>query len=728
MPPTSPARRAPPRGRAAAVLALSACALAAPGCDRAWNNPYPAADDARSILYLPFTEDPKHFDPAVAYSSDEANIIDNIYVNPLQYHYLRRPYETVPFAAASMPEVERLDADGNILPAGSDPGSIAHTRYRIRLREDMRYHPHPAFALDAEGGHVYHGIAPGDLDGVRTLFDLEHTGTRQVLAQDFVHQVKRLADPRVLSPIYGLMSRYIVGLEALRKRLLEVPDGELDLRDHDIRGARAVDDHTLEILINGNYPQFRYWLTQHFFAPIPWEADAFYRQEPLVSRDITLDRYPVGSGPYRMVEYRSNRRIVLERNPDYMEEFYPSDGAPDVTPELLADAGRRLPLIERVEFIWEKEHIPYWNKFLQGYFDVSGISSDLFDHVVEFGPDGAGLNDDMKARGLTLRKSVAPSIFYLGMNMADPVVGEGERARKLRQALAIAVDFGEYVRIFRNERGHAAHGPIPPVIFGGEVDAGNYNRRVFRRSGDGFERRSLEDAKALLEEAGYKDGRDSETGKPLVLHFDGVKRGPAAKPFFDWMIGEFDALGIQLQPRTTDYNRFRKKVKTGRVQIFFWGWNADYPDPENFLFLFHGRQSKIVSDGENASNYRNPEFDRLFERMSRIEDDAQREPLIRQMLEILWEDTPWIWGFHPVDFSLSHEWVGNIYPAPVFNNKMKYRSIDPALRALRRAEWNRPAIWPLAALLAVVAALGALGAHHYRRRDRQVALPEAGRT
>lgn len=723
---SSTGSRRPPDGRVLlSVAALSLAAVAAASCERAWNNPYPSADDPRSILYLPFSEDPKHFDPAVSYSSDEAEIIDNIYVPPLQYHYLRRPYEVIPFAAGSMPEVDHLDADGNVLPAGAAPGEIAHTRYRIRLRDDMRYHPHPAFALDGAGEPLYHDLEAEDLAGVRTVFDFPRAGSRQVLAQDYVHQVKRLADPRVLSPIFGLMGRYIVGLADLRERLAGIPGGEFDLRDHGIRGARAPDDHTLEILINGNYPQFRYWLTQHFFAPIPWEADSFYRQEALAERDITLDRYPVGSGPYMMTEYRSNRSIVLERNPDYMEERYPSDASPGVPPELLEDADRRLPFIERVVFIRETESIPYWNKFLQGYYDVSGISSDAFHEVVEFGPDGAALSEDMRARGLSLRTSVAPSIFYLGFNMGDPVVGGGGRARKLRQALAIAVDFGEYVRIFRNERGRAAHGPIPPVIFGGEVTADSHNHRVFRRVGDGFERRGIDEAKALLEEAGYKDGRDAETGKPLVLNFDSTLSGPAAKPIVDWLAREFEELGIQLRFRTTDYSRFREKVRTGRAQIYIWGWNADYPDPENFLFLFHGPQSKTVSDGENASNYQNPEYDALFDRLSRMDDDAARAPVIRRMLEILWEDTPWIWGYHPVDFSLSHEWVGNVFPAPVFNNKMKYRRIDPALRAARRAEWNRPATWPLAALLATVAALAALGVRHYRKRDRQVVFGDA---
>ena len=74
--------------------------------------------------------------------------------------------------------------------------------------------------------------------------------------------------------------------------------------------------------------------------------------------------------------------------------------------------------------------------------------------------------------------------------------------------------------------------------------------------------------------------------------------------------------------RSTDYNRFQEKMRKGTEQLFYWGWNADYPDPENFLFLFYGPQGKVKFSGENASNYANPEFDRLFERMREMENCA----------------------------------------------------------------------------------------------------------
>ena len=120
-----------------------------------------------------------------------------------------------------------------------------------------------------------------------------------------------------------------------------------------------------------------------------------------------------------------NRQMVLERNPNYQGETYPAEGEPgDAAAGLLADAGKPLPFIDKVVFSLEKEQIPYWNKFLQGYYDASGIASDTFDQAVQFSGGDITLSDDMVARGIRLQTSLATSVFYLGFNMLDPLIGE----------------------------------------------------------------------------------------------------------------------------------------------------------------------------------------------------------------------------------------------------------------------------------------------------------------
>jgi ABC-type transport system substrate-binding protein len=457
-----------------------------------------------------------------------------------------------------------------------------------------------------------------------------------------------------------------------------------------------------------------------FFAPMPPEADRFHAAPGMEKRNLTLDWYPVGTGPYMLTVNNPNRQMVLERNPNFHEELYPSEGEPgDREAGLLDSAGRRLPFIDKVVFSLEKETIPYWNKFLQGYYDTSGISSDSFDQAVRMGAGGeATLTDRMKEKGIRLQTAVGASIFYTGFNMLDPVVGGyGERERLLRQAISIALDYEEFISIFVNGRGIAAQGPIPPGIFGYVEGEAGVNPYVYDWGNGAARRKSVDTARQLLREAGYGDGIDAHTGKPLVLNLDITAGGPDDKARLEWFRKQFDKLDIQLVIRNTDYNRFQDKMRNGNAQIFMWGWNADYPDPENFLFLLYGPSGKVKQQGENAANYANPEFDRLFEQMKTMSDGPQRRQIIDRMVDIARRDAPWVWGFHPKSFALYHAWSSPTKPNLIANNLLKYRHIDPALRERLRAEWNRPVVWPLLLVLGLLVTVAAPAVYGFVRRQ-----------
>ena len=709
--------------------ALIAVALFS-GCSGSpWNDPYPAADAGANILYTSFTERPKHLDPVQSYSENEYVLIANIYQPPLQYHYFKRPYELVPFSATAVPRAQFYDAKGRRLPATADAKQVAYSDYVIRIRPGILYQPHPALAKDAQGRYVYHDLKPGALHGIHAIGDFRQTGTRELVADDYVHQIKRLAHPRLHSPIMQLMGEYIVGLKELAAELVELEKtaaggGFLDLARYQLAGAEVVDRYTYRIRVQGKYPQFVYWLAMPFFAPIPPESDRFYAQPGMAEKNISLDWFPIGSGPYMLAVNNPNRQMVLERNPNYQGEAYPAEGEPgDAEAGLLKDAGKPLPFIDRVVFSLEKEQIPYWNKFLQGYYDASGISSDTFDQAVQStGQGDVMLAEDMQERGISLQTSVATSVFYLGFNMIDPLVGgTGERARKLRQAISIAIDQEELISIFQNGRGIAAQGPIPPGIFGYRDGKDGINPYVYEWAEGAPRRKSIEQARRLLAEAGYPDGRDARTGTPLLVNLDTVARGAGAKSRLDWYAKQFEKIGVQLAVRDTDWNRFQDKLRKGNVQMYFLGWNADYPDPENFLFLLHGPQSKVKTSGENASNYVNPEFDRLFDRMKSMPNGPARQEIIDRMVEILRHDAPWVWSFFPKDYSLHHAWVHNRKPNQMANNGLKYQRVDAALREKMQRQWNRPVLWPVAALFAVVGLSFVPAVMAYRRRERQAA-------
>ncbi|MDO8463642.1 MAG: ABC transporter substrate-binding protein [Gallionella sp.] len=737
------------------IVSASLLAVLLSACDGGLlNNPYPAADGGKPILYTAFTERPKHLDPAQAYSENEYEFLAQVYAPPLQYHYLKRPYELIPLAASAMPSVRYLDKNRHPLPDTASPEKIAFSVYEIRIKPNMRYQPHPAFAKDAQGKPAYDRLTPDDLRGIHALGDFRYSGTRTVAAADYVYQIKRLAHPQLHLPIFGVMGEYIVGLKdyaaTLQQALKKNPGAFLDLNAYPLQGVQVVDEHTYRIEVHGKYPQFAYWLAMPFFAPMPHEAERFYAQPGMRERNLTLDWWPVGSGPYYLSENNPNQRMVLSRNPYYNSEPYPAEGeAGDAQAGLLADAGKPLPLIDKVIFSLEKETIPYWNKFLQGYYDASGISSDSFDQAVQVSVGGeAMVTEEMKVQGIRLSTAVSTSTMYTGFNWLDATVGGAcensksapspqpspasgrggersdsscnpDRARKLRQAIAIAVDFEEFVSIFANGRGIAAQSPIPPGIFGYREGEAGINRTVYDWVDGAPKRKPIEEAKKLLAEAGYPNGVDAQTRQPLVINLDTTSAGVGNKARLDWLRKQFDKINVQLVVRSTDYNRFQDKIRKGDTQMFYFGWNADYPDPENFLFLLHGAQAKVDKGGENAANYSNPEYDRLFEQMKNMENSPARQAIIDRMLEILRRDSPWLWGFHPKSYVLQHGWLHNVKPNVMANNKLKYWRVEAAQRDRLRSEWNQPARWPLWLVAATLLLSGSWVWRALRRREEQ---------
>lgn len=684
------------------------------GCsNQPWNDPYPESQSAENILYASFEERPKTLDPARSYSSNEYQFIAQIYEPPLQYHYLKRPYSLALLAAAEFPKVTYFSKNDEPLSEDVDAKQIAYSVYTIKIKPKRRYQPHPALAKDKSGNYLYHDINDDFLEEheINHLNDFAKTATRELIADDYIYQIKRLAHPEVHSPILGLMNTHIVGLKQYSEDLANAYKKHdkskfFDLRQYHLSGVKKVDRYTYQIKVKGKYPQFLYWLAMPFFAPMPWEADKFYAQVDLDDRNITLDWFPIGTGPYYLTENNPNRRMVLEKNPNFAGETYPKTGeAGDQLRGLLVDAGRQLPFVKKAIFSLEKEAIPRWNKFIQGYYDTSGISSDSFDQAIRIDDQGKPyLTPRMIERNIRLYTMVSSTDYYMGFNMLDSVIGgKSERARLLRQALSIAIDYEEFISIFLNGRGIAAHGPLPPGIFGYTEGETGINPYVYKMLNGKVTRHNIERAKKLLNQAGYANGRDINTGKPLILNFDvPAGSGPDDKARFDWMRKQFAKLGIQLNIRATQYNRFQEKMRNGNAQIFQWGWHADYPDPENFLFLLYGPNGKVKHHGENAANYANPKFDKLFDQMKSMSNGEARKKIIDDMVEMVRHDAPWIWGFHPKVFILAHEWNRVTKPNELANNTLKYAKINLKERRHQRQAWNKPIYWPVLLVIFVL--------------------------
>lgn len=657
------------------------------------NNPYPKSEQGEAIYYSTFSEEPKHFDPAVSYSSDEYSFIQQIYEPPLEYHYLKRPYELIPLTAEAVPQPQYFNADEEPLPRDVRASAVARAVYEIHIRPGIMYQPHPCFARTESGEWRYRDMTAGDVKGFTQVKDFPMTGTRELIAADYVYQIKRMADPKVSCPISSTLKDYILGMETYAAALA---DGQ---ENPPFLGVEVVDRYTYKVILKSKYPQFVYWLAMPFFSPMPHEAIDFYAQPVMKERNITIDRFPVGTGAYRIETLIAHKEIVLVKNENFRVERYPSNGEPsDGETGLLEDARKIIPFMPKAIYKLEKEYIPRWNKFLQGYYDNSGISSDTFDKAVTFDNTGdPGASEALKEKQITLRTSVQPTTRYLAFNMLDDTIGGyAAEKQKLRQAISIALDYEEYTEIFLNGRGIISHNPLPPAIFGSEAGEHGMNPYVYNWDTKRQRpvRKSIEAARQLLSEAGYPGGQDSK-GNPLIVTFDNTLNTAGGTARLTWMRNKLEQLGITMESRTTDYNRFREKVKNANFQIIFWGWHADYPDAENFMFLLYGPNSKSLHDGENAANYDNPEFNRLFEKMKNMENSSERLEIIREMNRLLQEDAPWIFAYHPVVFDLSHEWLKNSKPSSIGTRALKYLRIDAAKRTESREAWNQPVLWPL---------------------------------
>ncbi|MDE2613535.1 MAG: ABC transporter substrate-binding protein [Burkholderiales bacterium] len=740
------------------LATLFACGALLAACN---NNPWPDGAPATDTLFTAMVEgSPRHLDPTASYWSNDTPFTYQIYEPPYGYDYLERPFRLVPKSAAAVVRPHYVDKDGKPLADDAPAEQVAQSIYDVPIKHGILFQPHPAFAVDAQGRHRYHSenpMAPGELGARRTPLDFEYQGTRELVAEDFVYALKRQATTRVTTPIFSTFAEYIVGLDAYGK-LVKAEDAKLragldpasldkpflDFRQWPLEGASAPEKYLLRIRIKGKYPQWKYWMQMTFTAPIPWEADAFYAQPGMAAAGLSLDRWPVGTGAYMMAEYVQDRRHVMVRNPNYRGEPYPCVGMPgDKAAGMLADCGKRMPFIDRMVFTVEREAVPLRNKFLQGYYDIpvfertdSGMS-----YLVAM-QDSEDVRREYLDKGLRLTRGTDTGSYFIAFNMLDPTLGDGAagelsaaqkaRNRKLRQAISIAIDWEEYSKIFPKKAGVTAMGPIPPGIFGSREGTPEGVDPVTHVWQDGHAvRRPIADAKRLLAEAGYPDGRDAKTGRPLVLNYDFYAQPtPENKPEIDWVVRQFAKIDIQLEVRATDNNQFQDKVRKGKYQVFWLGWLADYPDAENFLFLLYSKTGKTKYDGENTANYDNPDYDKLFLEMKTLEDGPAKQALIDKMVRLVQEDAPWTMGFFPYASGASQQWVHNYKPTIMIRDQGRYLRLDARERAAALAVWNRPLWWPLLLLAAAVLALVAYGVGNWRRRERtnargQVIAPTA---
>ena len=605
-------------------LTILGVATAIAGCGEVWNDPYPASERGKNILYSRVhgaSEAPR---PGAVLQRGRGYVHAQIYEPPLQYHYLKRPYELIPLTAESVPRPRYLDAEGNEVPAESP--AVAFSEYEIRIKPGIRYQPHPAFARDPGGNPMYRGLTREDLARIWTLSDFKDTGTRELVADDYVYQIKRLAHPRLHSPIFGLMSEYIVGLkefaatlqsEDKRRAAAGKRDTWLDLRSTRCPGVEVVDRYTYRVKLKGNYPQFAYWLAMPFFAPVP-----------MGGRPLLRAAGHGGEEPHARLVPGGHRAVHADREQSRTRAWCSSATRTFAARPIRPRASRamrrpgcsrmrasRMPFIDKVVFSREKEAIPYWNKFLQGYYDASSASART--------PSTRRCGSRSKATRASRRRWRSEGITPADLGRHHDAIprlqlARSGRRRRPRSARASCARRSRSPSTGRNSSRSSptgaalpAQGPIPPGIFGYREGEDGMNPDRLRLGGRRAERKT--------DRGGEEAARRGRLPRrPRRADRRSRSCSTSTRPRADRATSRGSTGAASSSRRSRSSSRSatptttasRRRCARAPRRSSSSGWNADYPDPENFLFLLHGPQSRAKIQGENAANYVNPEFDR----------------------------------------------------------------------------------------------------------------------
>ncbi|MDY7011300.1 MAG: ABC transporter substrate-binding protein, partial [Planctomycetota bacterium] len=439
---------------------------------------------------------------------------------------------------------------------------------------------------------------------------------------------------------------------------------------------RAVDDLTLRFKLTEPFPQFLLVLAMHVYAPVPREAVDYWlgtesdgaggrRSIPLDKRatEFSEAQQVVGTGPYILKEFTRKSKIVLMRNPDFRDEFYPTEGEEDDKKAgLLDDAGKKVPFIDVFQFDFVSQGSSGWMLFLTKQRDATGIPEDVFDSIIN--PDKQ-LEKKWRKKNIYFKSYWSPAVYWIVFNMEDEVVGS---SKSLRQALCLSFDVESYLKVLFNNRGKRAVN-ILPSSFTGWKQAGP---GPYYKFDPAAAKKIIEDAKMELDAKGLL----VNGGIPqLTLDLPGIDSEMAKRAEF--FRQQFAKIGVQMKTNLNDWPKLQEKVHNKQCQMYTMGWHADYPDAENFLQLFY---SPNIEKQTNNSNYSNPEFDRLYEKVRVMPDTPERTMLYAKMVNMISEDCPVLLLTEPQSYVLIYDWVKNFKPHPIGYGYAKYSRIDTALR------------------------------------------------
>jgi len=567
------------------------------------------ADPAKTIrVTFPVAE--TGFDPQATsdyYSSHvERAIFDSLYT----FDYLARPHRLIPNTAAAMPEIS---ADGRT--------------WTIRIRKGIFFADDPAFK----------------------------GRKRELTADDYVYSFKRLLDPRMRAPFLWFLDGKIAGSDEVLAKAKQ--DGRLDY-DAPMSGLRALDRYTLQITLKEPDYVLQGYLTQSAMAAVAREVIEAYGDASGWAM-----ANPVGTGPYRLAQWRRGQKIVLEANPDFREEFFPDTGEAGDRELIARMKGKRLPQAGRVDISIIEESNPQLLAFNTGELDYVNVPADLVGNVL--GP-GNALKPEFAGKGVTLHRVTQPALAYTYFNMEDPVVG-GYTPDKiaLRRAMIMGFNTEEMIKVWWQGQALVATQPIPPGVAG--HNAGLLARAPYDPAA----------ARALLDKFGYvdrdKDGwRDLPDGKPFTIVMASTPTGRDRERDELWK-KNMTALGIRIDFLKQKWPDLLRMGRAGQLQMWPVGWINTYGEGDAFMQLLYSRNI----GQSNYSRFALPEYDELYRKTKRLPDGPERNATYRKMAELVAAYNPWDLGVYRIENTVVRPWVLGYKKHVNLEHTWKYLDVDP---------------------------------------------------
>jgi ABC-type transport system substrate-binding protein len=590
-----------------ARIALVAIALASLAASA------PAADISKTLrVAFPIAE--TGFDPQAA-GDAYSNYVNRVIFEPLySYDYLARPFKIVPNTAVALPEIS---ADGKT--------------WTIKVRPGIYFADDPVFK------------------GVK----------RELAAADYVYAWKRVLDPKTRSISNQVFDGKLVGAEPVVAGAKT--SGKFDY-DAAFEGLKAIDRYTIRIKLNYASYELLSDLTTAATGAVAREVIAAYGDASGWAM-----ANPVGTGPYRLKEWRRGQRIVLEANPGYREAFFPESSDPADRALVASMRGKKLPQISRIEIAIIEESNPRLLTFQKGELDFLEVPRDLIWNVLD---PGDKLKATFAQQGIQLARGVEPSITYTYFNMDDPVVGGYTKEKiALRRAISMAYNTDEEIRVVRQGQALRATQPIPPNVTG-------YNPKL-----NGFVRYDPAGAKALLDRFGYvdRDGdgwRDLPDGKPLTLAIASPPSG------YDRQLDELwkksmDAVGVRIEFVKQKWPDLLKMGRAGQLQMWSLGNISNTTEAFGFLDLLYGPHAGVT----NLARFNLPEFNQLYEQARQLPDSSERTKLFEQMSQLVTAYAPWKLDAYRYETVLIYPWVLGYKYSPFDKFPWKYLGLDSARRA-----------------------------------------------